>query len=186
MHDLDFSPWNLPTDILEAVGLIATCSAQTEHVVQNGIAGCLGVDVEYGMAITTHMTTPLRDHVLRAAAEIRIDSLDDLDELDELLDEIEEAFKVRNAYIHNSLAMDKATGEVFSVKATARGSVDVELLPVTVDKIKADATRIYVAGLALYQFLQSRDLLAVTPPARPRGHKTSAARKKRRKALLKS
>src|SRR3954464_10947754 len=75
MSDLNFDPFNLPMKMLAAIGLITSCSSQTEHIIEEAIAGLLGVDVEYGFAVTTHMTAPHRDNVLRAVAEIRLDSV---------------------------------------------------------------------------------------------------------------
>jgi hypothetical protein len=86
--DLDYDPRVIPPDYLKAIGLVAACSAQTESVIEMAIIGCLGITSDYGLAVTTHMSAPLRDDVLRAAAELRIDSLDALDELDRLLDTI--------------------------------------------------------------------------------------------------
>lgn len=184
--EYDSDPRNLPQDVLAAIGLVTAASAQTESIVELGIGGCLGVDAEYSMAVTTHMSAPLRDHVLRAAAEIRIDNPDDLDELDGLLDAINDAFGRRNRYVHHCWCIHAATKAVFTNKIVARGSLDVELVPVTVDQIKGDAALIYDAGMALMAFLMKRKLCASYPPAnRPRAHKTKAARKKRRKALLK-
>src|SRR5689334_8494675 len=118
-RNLDFDPHNLPPNMLEAVGLIAMCSAQTEHIVEQGIGGCLGIDIEYTAAVSTHMATPMRDQILRAAAEIRIDNLDDLDELDRLLDEINKAISKRNDCVHNSICHDLDTGEFFMSTTTA-------------------------------------------------------------------
>lgn len=114
-RNLDFDPRNLPSNILEAVGLVAMCSAQTEHIVEQGIGGCLGIDIEYTAAVSTHMATPMRDQILRAAAEIHINNLDDLDELDRLLDEIKQAISKRNEYVHNSICHDLDTGEFFTL-----------------------------------------------------------------------
>jgi hypothetical protein len=185
-RNLDFDPFNLPQDVLEAVGLITSASSHTEYVVEQGIAGCAGLDIECGAAITTHMTSPHRDNVLRALAEIRIDSLDDLDELDNLLDHVFKTLKLRNDYVHNSLCVDKNTGEILATRTEARGSVAVELFPVSVNEIKDSAKRIYLAGIDLYRFLRARGLLPRIPTsARPRFHKTKAERTKRRKAMLK-
>ncbi len=182
----DYDPRNLPQDVLAAIGLVAANSAQTESIVEMGIAGCLGLNTTFGLAITTHMNAPLRDHVLRAVAEIRIDDLDALDELDGLLDNINAAFSKRNHYVHNSWCRDPKTGEVFTASVTARGIVDAELIPVSINQIKRDATIIYDAGMALMSFLIARNLLAPFPAApRNSAHKTKAARKKRREALLK-
>ena len=173
---LDFEPTNLAPDVLHAIGLITACSAHTEAVINDAIAGCLGIDVEYGAAVSTHMSAPMRDDVLRAVAEIRMDNLDDLDRLDELLDEVRQAFRLRNGYVHGSLCRDKTTNEHFSSQYTARGSVDVDLVPLSIEKIRSDANRIYEAGIELFDFLNRRGLLGVVLDApRPRGHKTKAA-----------
>jgi hypothetical protein len=183
--EYDFDPRNLPQRVLAAIGLVTAASAQTEHVVEMGIGGCLGITVEYSAAVTTHMAAPLRDHVLRAAAEIRIDNLDDLDELDQLLDEINEAFAKRNAYVHHSWCRDPRTGAVYTVKTVARGRVESDLIPMTVNQIKQDAAFIHLAGMNLMAFLGERNLLPPFPTElRPRGHKSKAARKKRRKDKL--
>jgi hypothetical protein len=182
----DYDPRNLPQDVLAGVGLIAAASAQTESVVEMGIAGCLGLDAIYGLAITTHMNAPLRDHVLRAVAEIRIDDLDALDELDKLLDNITAVFAKRNQYVHRTWCMHPETGAVFTASITARSIVDAELIPMPIDRIKRDATSIYDAGMALMSFLMKNELLAPLPKVpRDSAHKTKAARKKRREAMLK-
>jgi hypothetical protein len=123
----DYDPFNLPQDILLAIGLVSACSAQTESVIQMGIGGCLGIDSDYSLAVTTHMNAPLRDHVLRAAAELRIDDLDDLDELDRLLNEIGVGFAKRNNYLHNGLCQHPTNGRVYLASIVARGSLDASL-----------------------------------------------------------
>jgi len=180
----DFDPRHLPDDILAAIGLVATCSAQTEDVVEQGISACLGIDFEYGAAITTHMSSPLRDHVLRAVAEIRINDLDDLDDLDSLLDQINAAFGKRNSYVHRGWCRHPTTGACFTVMTSARGRVETDLVPVTVTHILEDAQFIYKAGMDLQTFLLKPKLYPKTPPAgRNRFHKSKVARKKRRKAM---
>jgi hypothetical protein len=178
----DFDPHNLPPDVLQAIGLITACSAQNEYIINQGIGGCLGVDIEYTDAVTTHMTSPHRDNVLRAVAEIKIDSLDDLDALDILLDTIDEGFRKRNGYVHRSWCRDPQTNECFTVQITARGRVEVGLAPMSVEEIVKDADFIYDAGIALHTFLSERGLLPPVPAKpRPRAHKSKAARKARRK-----
>lgn len=177
----DYDPRNLPREMLAAIGLVAASSAQTESIVEMGIGGCLGIDTDYSYAVTTHMNAPLRDNVLRAAAEIRIEDLDDLDELDRLLDNINAAFSKRNGYVHRTWCRHPETGAVFTTKITARGSVDAELVPVSLDQVTADANFIYDAGMALMTFLSAKNLFSPFPKhRRERGHKTKAARKKRR------
>lgn len=183
----DFSPYNLPPKALKAIGLLIACSTQTEDLLESAIAGCLGLDIEYGVAVTTHMPMPLRFSVLKSAAEIRIDDLDALDELDDLIDLLEEAFAKRNAIAHNQLCRDPETNEIFSVKEIARVSVKADLAPLTIDQIESDALFIYEAGMKLFQFLTRKGLKPSFPPAiRPRAHKTKAARKERRKGRSQS
>jgi hypothetical protein len=180
----DFDPRNLPPEVLAAIGLAVAASAQTESIIEDAIGGCLGLDHEYTMAVTTHMAAPLRDSVLRSAAEIRIDNLDDLDELDRLLDNVKTAFEKRNAIVHHSWCRHPDTGEVFTVKETARVRVEAELIPIAVDKIKRDAAFIYRVGMELNDFLVARNLLPqLAAESRARSHKSKAARTARRKKL---
>ncbi|HMK41196.1 MAG TPA: hypothetical protein VK451_06515 [Methyloceanibacter sp.] len=182
--EYDFDPHHLPNDVLAAIGLAMASSAQTESVIDMAIAGCLGVEVDYGAAVTTHMPAPLRDSVLRAVAEIRIDDLDTLDELDRTLDHIRDEVQTRrNAIVHHTWCRDPITGEVFTVKQTARGSVDAELIPMPISKIESDAELIYEAGMKLMLFLKSHNLFPPFPAQpRARTHKTRAARKRRRRS----
>ncbi|MCJ9673706.1 MULTISPECIES: hypothetical protein [unclassified Neorhizobium] len=186
MHDnfrnLDFDPRNLPAKYLEAIGLAVACSAQTEDHMQLAITGCLGLDGELGWAITSHMTVPLRENVLKSVAEIKIDSLDDLDQLDELIDKVKLAAERRNAIVHNLWCRDEKTNDVFLLRTTARNTVKVDLVPMPLDTIIDDAKFIYGAGIELLNFLLSKGLMPSLPPRdRPRFHKTKAARKKRAK-----
>jgi hypothetical protein len=183
----EFDPRKLPREYLEAIGLVVASSAQTENVVEMGIGGCLGIDVEYATAVTTHMSAPQRDNVLRAAAEIKIDNLDVLDAFDEHLDQIKKAFETRNRYVHRVWGQDPGTGAVFTLRTEARGSVDTEVIPMDLNQVRADAALIYKAGMDLMTFLTDQDLLPPFPPhARPRAHKTKAARKKRRQGNVKA
>lgn len=184
--EYNFDPHNLPQELLAAIGLMTAISAQTEDCVEAAVAGCIGTDFEYGKAITTHMAAPLRDSVLRSVAEIRIDDLDALDELDRILDAVNESFLKRNAIVHHAWCIDLETGEVFTHKETSRARYESDLIPMSVDQVKADAELVYKAGMDLYSFLMTHKLLPSIPTTpRPRGHKSKAARKKRREAMLK-
>lgn len=182
----EFDPRKLPQGIRAAIGFATACAAQTESIVEMAISGCLGIDEEYGAATVTHMTAPLRDNVLRAVAEIRLDDLDALDELDELLDTIKAAQAKRNDIVHHGYCKD-GTGKVYRVEQTARASVNMSLIPLTASGIEEDGIFIYEAGMALLDFLINRSLLPPEiPQGRSRFHKLKAARKKRRKELLRA
>jgi hypothetical protein len=178
----DFDPRNLPQELLTAIGLAIASAAQTESIVDMAIAGCAGVDGEYGSAITTHMAMPLKLSVLRSVAEIRIDDLDHLDELDVILDDIERAFQKRNIIAHQQWYRDGRTGAPHTVKQTARTRLDIDLVPVTVDEVRRSAGSIYQSGMALMTFLGLRNLVPALPSGKPRGHKSRSARKARRVA----
>jgi hypothetical protein len=179
----EFDPRKLPDEILAAIGLIATCSAQNESVVEAGISACLDIDFEFGAAITTHMNAPQRDNVLRAVAEIKMDNLDDLDELDRLLDQINAASAKRNTYVHRGWCQHPTNRKVYTVKTSARGRVETDLVAMDLKEIRTDAQFIYQAGMDLQTFLIERDLFPKTPPEfRNRFHKSKAERKKRRTA----
>jgi len=183
--EYDFDPHNLPQEYLVAIGLAVASSAQTEKIIEMAIAGCLGVDAEYGAAVTTHMTAPLRFGVLRSVAEIRIDDLDALDELDDLLAEAETAAAKRNAIAHHGWCRNPKTKEVFTVKEVARTSYSTDLIPMPIDRVKADAEFIYQIGMKLMVFMKVNGILPEPTPERNRFHKTKPERKKRRDALLK-
>ena len=177
----DFDPRNLPIELLSAIGLAITSFAQTEQFIQEAIAGCAGLDVEYGKAFTIHMPMPLRFSALRSLAEIRIDDLDLLDELDRYLDQIDECSSKRNYMAHRQWCRDSKTNQLYTLKEDARSRLEMDLLPMTIDQVKADALFIYKVGIDFFQFLGLCNLLPAFPPKlRPRAHKSKAARKKRR------
>jgi hypothetical protein len=185
VKEYDFSPLNLPQELLSAIGLMTASAAQTESIVEMAIHGCLGLDFEYGMAVTTHMAMPQRFSALKASAEIRIDDLDVLDELDVIISEIDSAFILRNAIVHHVWCRDPLTDELFTIKNSARASVKTDLIPMTVDNVKRDALLVCQAGLRLMKFLTAYSLTPKLPDTdRPRGHKSAPARKKRRENLL--
>jgi hypothetical protein len=158
--EYDFDPRNLPHDLLAAIGLMTASAAQTEGCVEAAIAGCLGVDVELGKSVTTHMNV--------------------------LLDAVNEASSKRNAVVHHAWCRDPDNGAIFTVKETSRARYESDLVPMTVDQVKSDAIYVYDAGMRLYSFLMNYNLLPPFPPTdRFRGHKSRSARKKRRDAMVK-
>ncbi len=162
----DFDPHNLPEDLLRAIGLVTAAAAQTESIVQQFIGTLLGVDQAETIALTAHMSAPLKSHVAKALIELNGVSAGVVDMVDDLFEAIEAAADKRNVVVHNSLARHPETGEVFSVREKARGSLQVELQPVRVDEIERDATVIYEAGMDLMRFMLAYNLTP-TPRTRP-------------------
>lgn len=173
----DYDPRNLPPRLLQAIGLGVASAAQTANLIEAAIWGCMGINVEYGMAVTTHMPDPLRFSVLRSVAEITIDDVDSLDELDEILANVQMALNKRNAFAHQSWCRDPDAGELFTDKIDARSRLEADRIPRTIDQVERESLAIYDAGIRLMTFLMKMNLLAPIPPLRPRGHKSKRARK---------
>ncbi len=155
----DFDPRNIPPEYLRAVGLVAMASAQTESIIGAFIGAILGADEIETLTLTAHMAAPLRDQVARALIELNATSADVVDDTDDLLDSINEALGRRNIVVHNRLIRHPDTGDIFSHRLKARGSLQLELKPITVAEIEEDAALIYEAGIALQRFMLLRGIL---------------------------
>jgi hypothetical protein len=177
----DYNPFNLPSEILRAIGLVIASASQTEHVLNMALGGTLGLQQHYATALTIHMPIALKASALKSAAEFRLD-VDDLDALDLLLVEVDKAFGIRNHYAHHSFLVHPSNGEVYRQSESARVRLEMELVLLTVSQIESEAGFIYKAGMDLMQFLILKNLLPilVSEPL-DRDHKSPAARKKRRR-----
>ncbi len=179
----DFNPNNLPPEYLRAVGLVAMASAQTEHVIEEFIGALIGSDNVETLALATHMSGPLKDHVARALIELNATTASVVDAVDDLLDEIEAALKKRNIIVRSPLIRHPDTGAVLSYRLKARGSLQLGLVPISVAEIEQDAALIYEAGMALLQFMIFRGLM---PPTRQHAIREPLDRSKKARAARKS
>lgn len=185
--DYDYDPRNLPDEFLQAIGLAIASSAHTENIVRSTIAGLLGVDEEVGWALTAHMTSQQRDGIARSLIEFRTSDGDILNEFDRLMNDVDSASSKRGIIAHHLWCKNKATGEIYSFKTTARSGLTVNFEPVNSEKIEADALFIYNAGIGVFEFLRNHNLLSELPPIdRARDHMNRAARSKRRKRSTRS
>ena len=177
----DYDPRNIPSEYLEAIGLMATATAQTENVLQQFIGGLLGIDMIQSIALTTHLSFPLKDNIIRTLAEIDAPKVDELDKIDSLLDRAKNAIDKRNIALHNSLAVNPVTNDVFSYRQTARGKLAVSLQKISADEIKEEAIEIYSVGLDIFSFMMSRGLLPKdrNKPLSPSVKRGPKARKER-------
>jgi hypothetical protein len=180
----DFDPHSLPPEYLQAVGLVAMASAQTESVMQDFIGALLNIDAIEALALTTHMAGPLKDHVARALIELNAIALDVVDEIDDLLDDIKDAMDRRNVIVHNELITHPTTGEIISHRLKARGSLQLELRPISVEEIQQDARLIYEVGMNLVRWMDAHNVgpRQRTRPPREPINRTKKARAKRREA----
>ena len=174
----DFDPNNLPPEYLQAIGLVTAASAQTESTLELFIGALLGVDTIKAIAIATHMNNPLRENIIRTLAGINAPSIEELDKIDDLMDAVKEAFDKRNMIVHNALATNPETGEVFRYCQKARGNLSAKLTPIKLQEIQQDALSIYKAGMDIMRFMVSRD---ITPPdGIPPKHSNVSRKKKAR------
>ncbi|MGF1454436.1 MAG: hypothetical protein ACFB6R_03560 [Alphaproteobacteria bacterium] len=179
----DFDPNNLPTELLQAVGLLVAASSQTESIVGHFISAILGIDDAESISLTAHMSNPLKDQIARALIELNATNSDTVDQVDDLLDAINEAYERRNITVHNSFARDPETNEVFSFREIARGSTRIELKPISVDQIKEDAALIYKTGINLQRFMA---LCRIDTARRTRPLRVPLNRKKKARAARQS
>jgi hypothetical protein len=88
----------------------------------------------------------------------------------------------RNVIVHNALIRHPETGEVLSHRLKARGSLQLELRPVSVEEIEQDASLIYEVGMALMSFMMDYGLgprFRKHPPREPLDRSKKARAKRR-------
>jgi len=154
----DFDPNNLPDEYLKAIGLVVASASQTDSIMRDFIGALLKIDNAETIALGAHMSVPLKDDIIRSLTELNAPTASEVDEIDDLLDEIREAFVKRNAFAHNAFARHPGTGEILVMSEKARGSLEVELAPISVDEIRKVASRVYEAGMNLMEFMASRGI----------------------------
>lgn len=156
----DFDPHNLPQEYLAAIGLVVACSSQTDHIMRDFIGSYLGIDLAETIALGAHISTPMKDDIIRTLIELNAPHAGDVDCLDDILDRIKAAAASRNAIAHNAFATHPETGQVFTMRERARGSLQVELKPIAASELSDIANEVYGAGLALQEFMTSRGINA--------------------------
>ena len=175
----DFDPHNLPPEMLQAIGLLVASASQTENIMQDFIGALLRIDSVETLALTAHMSIPLKNQVIQSLAELNIPIAKEIDLIDDLLEAAVEAFAKRNALAHNAIMTHPDTRELLSMRASARGSLLVSLQPITVEQVQEDAALIYQAGMDIMAFMISRNL---APVARTRPVFAPLNRKKKARA----
>lgn len=154
----DFDPNNLPPEYLAAIGLVVASASQTDQVMRDFIGSYLGVDIAESLALGAHMSTPMKDDIIRALVELNAPSACDVDDLDDILDRVREATARRNAVVHNAFAVHPETGQVFSLRERARGSLQVDMTPIKVSELNSIAAEVYAAGMALMDYMIARGI----------------------------
>ena len=154
----DFDPNNLPPDYLAAIGLVVASASQTDHIMRDFIGSYLGVDIAESLALGAHMSTPMKDDIIRALVELNALCASDVDDLDDILDRVREATARRNAVAHNAFARHPETGQVFSLRERARGSLQVDMKPIQAAELNLIAAEVYASGTALMEYMMVRGI----------------------------
>jgi len=148
----EFDPRELPSDLRIAIGTAVAAWAQTEAVMDMAIAGLLRVSTPDGGAVTTHMPQAVRASALTSLAARNIPDRATRDRLNAIIAHIQTAYEKRNAIAHRSWATDPRNGNVYSVRASAKKVYKLEIIPILVETIEADALFIYNVGIELMAF----------------------------------
>lgn len=149
----EFNPNKLPDDYLRAIGLVISCASQTEEIMRSFLGALLGADIIETVALGTHMSLPMKDDIIRAVVELNAPSASAVDEVDDILDNIRAAMQLRNEVAHNAFAIHPDSGEIYSLREKARGSLQAEIKPVKVEELLAVADQVYGAGMALQEYM---------------------------------
>ena len=131
----DFNPYSLPDAYLKAIGLVIASSSQTEEILGHFLGGLLGADNIETAALHTHMSFPMKNDIVRSILELNAQNASSVDEVDDILDRIEKAVRLRNEVAHNKFAIHPETGEVYSFRVKARGSLQSNLTIITVQEL---------------------------------------------------
>ena len=154
----DFDPNHLPAEYLAAIGFVVASASQTDHVMRDFIGSYLGIDLAETIALGAHMSTPMKDDIIRALIELNAPNASEVDDLDDIMDRIRNATARRNAVAHNAFSRHPETGQIFTMRERARGSLQVEFTPIEVAEINEVAYEVYAAGMALQEYMMQRGI----------------------------
>ena len=178
----DFDPNHLPAEYLAAIGLVVASASQTDHVMRDFIGSYLGIDLAETIALGAHMSTPMKDDIVRALIELNAPHASEVDDLDDILDRIRDATARRNSVAHNAFAMHPETRQIFTMRERARGSLQVEFTPIEVAELNEIAYEVYSAGMALQEYMTQRGIeprLREKPIHEPLNRKRTARKTRR-------
>jgi len=158
----EYNPYKLPDTLLRAIGLVITCSVQSENIIEDAIADMLGMHIVPAKILTTHMSMQLRTGALRSAAHARWGDQPEYKEFDALITRVERAVDQRNQIAHLTYFTHPADQTTHSSKTRARKSLKVDILPASAASIEAIAEEIYDSGLAIVSYLGVRGIRSVS------------------------
>ena len=158
--EFDFDQRNIPEPYALAVGRVSLCWTQTEHIIEDVIAGLARLPGKRGWAITSHMNFPMKCDALLSLSELALDEQDH-EALRLVVGRLKILSEARNRYVHSYWAVHEDTGDVYVTAIKARGKLKADYSKVMLDDVTAAAASIYQVGIDLLAFIIHRGLLPV-------------------------
>jgi len=149
----EFDPQKLPADFLSALGLTIASAAYADAVIVDAIGALAGLSLAENIAITSHMTGPVRADVVRTLAEDKIPDLNLRTEFLSRFNRLIESLKKRHLYAHALWFQDRQRTGIQFVSYSARGSIGVRSEFVTVATASDAAAAMRHATLDVSEFL---------------------------------
>ena len=152
----DSEDWPLHKEMLIELGRISSVWVSLEFVLNLCIGKLAGFDVvnePTAHIFTLHSSFPQRLDILGSLCEQLSPAAPNLNRYQSVISEIKEVQKLRNKYIHNSIALDVELGKYQLAQASARGKIKSSIEFVTPDELYQVARRIQAAGTQLYELV---------------------------------
>ena len=159
--ELDFHDWPLPNAHLLELGRVCALWATLESFLNMCIGKLAGFNDPFdpkAFILVTHSSFPQRLDMLAALCEQLVTEFPNLKGYDSVVQQLRQAQKLRNDYMHYGMAMNPENGQIEMAKGTARGSVKVGVETVTIADLRRATIAIHEAQLALYELVLRRKL----------------------------
>lgn len=158
---LKFDGWPLPDDYLLELGRVSALWASLETFLNlciGKLAGFNDLNDPKAFILVTHSSFPQRLDVLSALCEQLVGAFPNLTGYESVVRQLRQAQKLRNDFLHFSMALNEESGQVEMAKGTARGSLKVGVEKVQLADLRRASMAIHEAQLALYKLVLGRDI----------------------------
>jgi hypothetical protein len=158
---LNFTDWPLPDGFLVEIGRIASHWATLEsflNICLGKLAGFNDLEDPKAFILVTHSSFPQRLDVLSALCEQLEGEHPHLNGYQKVVQQLKQAQKLRNDFMHYGMSVDPETQQVTMSKGTARGTLKVGVIKVSVADIRRVTVAIHEGQLALYKLVLKREL----------------------------
>lgn len=158
---LNFEGWPLPDAYLVEIGRVAALWATLESFLNlciGKLAGFNDLNDPKAFILVTHSSFPQRLDMFAALCEQLVKDFQNLRGYSAVVQQLRQAQKLRNDYMHYGMALNEESGQVEMAKGTARGTVKVGVEAITVADLRRTTVAIHEANLALYKLVLGRTI----------------------------